>query len=191
MKGIVPLVLVVLVAEIAIWVGVAQFVSAWYIFFWTILAIVLGLHVIRRSMAGVMPQMQQMQKTMQVDASPQMSHAFSGAIAGLLLLVPGLMSDFFAALMFIPAVRNKVQRGLTEAMAKRQQAMMQQMMQGMGAANLNEPNEQGFNPDMMAELMRNMGMGQQNMGQNRSNVIDGEARQVNPEVKKITAANDD
>jgi UPF0716 protein FxsA len=65
-------------------------------------------------------------------------------------------------------------------MAKRQQAMMNQMMGGMGG------DATGQNP--FADLMRQMQdmQNQQGGGQYRdSTIIDGEAREVQPDQKKI------
>ncbi len=68
-----------------------------------------------------------------------------------------------------------------KAMAKRQQAMMDQMMGGMGG------NAAGQNPfaDLMRQ-MQDMQNQQQGGGQYRdSTIIDGEAREVKPDQKKI------
>ena len=58
------------IVEIAVWIGVAQFISGWYVFFWFILAFFIGLGLIRRSTAGIMPQLQQMQMTGQLGNDP-------------------------------------------------------------------------------------------------------------------------
>jgi UPF0716 protein FxsA len=192
MKSIVLIVLGLLVVEIAVWMGVAQFVSGWWIFFATIVAFVVGLNIIRSSLAGVMPQMQQMQQTQTMDASPQMTTAFAKAFAGILFALPGLVSDVLGLVMLIPAVQQRVQVLLMAVFAKRQQSMMQDMMNNMGGMGGNM-GAGGFSPEMMQELMKNMGAAQQGpmAGQRRPTVIDGEARTVNPEVKRIQSANDD
>lgn len=189
MKSIVLIVLGLLAVEIAVWIGVAQFVSGWWIFFATIVAVVVGLNIIRSSLAGVMPQMQHMQQTQTIDASPQMTTAFAKAFAGILFALPGLVSDVLGLVMLIPAVQQRVQALLMAVFAKRQQSMMQDMMNNMGG-NMGAG---GFSPEMMQELMKNMGAAQQGpmAGQRRPTVIDGEARTVNPEVKRIQSANDE
>ena len=60
MKNIILIGLVLAVVEIAIWIGVAQLISGWWIFLATVLALVIGMNIIRSSLAGVMPQMQNM-----------------------------------------------------------------------------------------------------------------------------------
>lgn len=72
-----------------------------------------------------------------------------------------------------------------KTMAKRQQAMMDKMMGGMmGNMNGMGGDAQGQNP--FADLMRQMQDMQQGGSQRRdSSIIDGEAREVTPEAKKI------
>jgi len=197
MKGIVLLGLALFVAEILLWFGVAQFISGWWIFLWTIAAMVIGLNMIRSSMAGVMPQMQQMQAGIAIDpaAAPQITNALPKVLVGFLLLIPGLFTDLLAALILIPAVQVRVQVAVMKVMQQRQQAMMNQMMNQMGGGALGGGAAGGFDPQMMEELMRQMGAGGMSGGtrpaQGRPTIIEGEARQVKPELKKIESANDD
>ncbi|WP_273778972.1 MULTISPECIES: FxsA family protein [unclassified Acinetobacter] len=169
------------IAEIAVWIGVAQFISGWYVFFWFIIAFFIGLNLIRSSTANIMPQLQQMQMTGQLGNDPAVSKKLATAMAGFLLLLPGLITDVLAVLVMIPGVQTVFRNALMKTMAKRQQAMMDKMMGGMmggmGASG------QGGNP--FEEMMRQM---QQMQGQQRgtdSSVIDGEAREITPEAKKI------
>ena len=187
-----------IVLEVLAWIGAAQFVSGWWIFLWTAIAFVWGLSILRSSVGGIMPQLQQMQMTGQLSGEPQVQQSLPKALAGFLLLLPGLISDVLALLILIPAVQNIVRKALTNIMMKRQNAMIQNMMKGMGgmsAGGFGGGNTSG-QPDMMAELMRRM---QEMQGQgtasgagqtHRPTVIDGEARHVNPDVKKIKPAND-
>lgn len=182
------LVLVAIAAEIAVWVGVAHFISGWWIFLWTAIAFFAGLNILRASVAGIMPQLQQMQVTGQVN-DPQVSKNLPKALAGFLLMLPGLISDVLALLVLIPAVQQYLQRSLMSAMQKRQQSMMEKMMGGMSGGTGGDP------ADMMAEMMRRMqemqqGGGSTPHGGHRPTVIDGEARHVEPEIKRIKPAND-
>ncbi|MEC7120774.1 MAG: FxsA family protein [Pseudomonadota bacterium] len=199
MKQAVLLGLALFVAEILLWYGVAQFISGWWIFFWTVAAIFIGLNIVRSSMANVMPQMQQMQAGGAIDpaAAPQVTNALPKILVGFLLFLPGLFTDLLAALILIPAVQKRVQAAIMKIMMQRQEAMMQQMMKQMGG-NPMGGGAGGFDPQMMEELMRQMGTG--GMGsaaggtrptQGRPTIIEGEARQVTPEIKKIKSANDD
>ncbi|WP_026472075.1 FxsA family protein [Alkanindiges illinoisensis] len=187
-----------IVLEVLAWIGAAQFISGWWIFFWTVIAFVWGLSILRSSVGGIMPQLQQMQMTGQLSGEPQVQQSLPKALAGFLLLLPGLISDVLALLILIPAVQNIVRNALTNIMMKRQSAMMQNMMKGMGGMNTGGSfgGKSSGQPDMMAELMRRMqemqGQGtSSSAGQaHRPTVIDGEARHVEPDVKKIKPAND-
>lgn len=178
-----------IVLEVLAWIAAAQFVSGWWIFLWTAIALVWGLSMLRSSVGGIMPQLQQMQMTGQLSGEPQVQQNLPKALAGFLLMLPGLISDLLALLIMIPAVQSVVRNALTNIMMKRQNAMMQHMMKGMGGMNTG-----AGQPDMMAELMRRMqemqsgGSGTGNA--HRPTVIDGEARTVEPEIKRIKPAND-
>lgn len=173
------------IVEIAVWIGVAQFISGWYVFFWFIFAFFIGLGLIRRSTAGIMPQLQQMQMTGQLGNDPAVTKKLAYAFAGFLLMLPGLVSDVLAVLILIPGVQTAFRNIAMKTLAKRQQAMMEKMMGGMG----------GQNP--FADLMRQMQdmqnqQGGSSQGQYRdSSIIDGEAREVTPDHKKIEHKNKD
>ncbi|OCY16759.1 FxsA family protein [Acinetobacter pittii] len=173
------------IVEIAVWIGVAQFISGWYVFFWFILAFFIGLGLIRRSTAGIMPQLQQMQMTGQLGNDPTVTKKLAYAFAGFLLMLPGLVSDVLAVLILIPGVQTAFRNIAMRTLAKRQQAMMGGMGGNMG----------GQNP--FADLMRQMQdmqnqQGGGSQGQYRdSSIIDGEAREVTPDHKKIEHKNKD
>ncbi|ENJ4726265.1 FxsA family protein, partial [Acinetobacter baumannii] len=94
------------IVEIAVWIGVAQFISGWYVFFWFIIAFFIGLTLIRNSTAGIMPQLQQMQMTGQLGNDPTVTKKLAYAFAGFLLMLPGLVSDVLALLILIPGVQT-------------------------------------------------------------------------------------
>lgn len=173
-----------LILEVFVWIGVGDLVgSMWYVFFWFIAAFFMGMNLIRKYSAGIMPQMQQMQMG-QMSADPALSNNLPKIFAGFLLLIPGLITDVLAVLIMIPGVQNAFKAAMMKAMMKRQQAMMNQMMGGMmGDMNGMGGGAQGQNP--FADLMRQMqDMKNQQAGRD-SSIIDGEAREVTPEAKKI------
>jgi len=169
------------ILEVFVWIGVGDLVgSMWYVFFWFVAAFFIGMHLIRKYATGLMPQMQQMQMC-QMSADPAMTNNLPKILAGFFLLIPGLITDVLAVLMLIPAVQQAFKATMMKVMMKRQQAMMEKMMGGMmgdiGGA-------QGQNP--FAEMMRQMQeMQNQQGGRGDSTIIDGEAREVTPEAKKI------
>lgn len=180
-----PLILITIIAEIAVWIGVAQFISGWYVFFWFIIAFFIGLNMLRSSTASIMPQLQQMQMTGQMGSDPVVGRKMIMALAGFLVMVPGLITDVVALLILIPGVQNLFKNMLMTTIARRQQAMMEKMMGGMMGGQM-PGGAAGDNP--FADLMRQMQDMQNPGGGNQyrdSNVIDGEAHEVEPEHKKI------
>lgn len=173
-----------LILEVFVWIGVGELVgSMWYVFFWFIAAFFIGMNLIRKYSAGIMPQMQQMQMG-QMSADPALSNNLPKIFAGFLLLIPGLITDVLAVLIMIPGVQNAFKAAMMKAMMKRQQAMMNQMMGGMmGDMNGMGGGAQGQNP--FADLMRQMQDMQNQQAGRDSSIIDGEAREVTPEAKKI------
>lgn len=178
------IVLAGLVLEILVWIGVGDLVgSMWYVFFWFIAAFLIGMNIIRKYSAGIMPQMQQMQMG-QMSADPALSNNLPKILAGFLLMIPGLISDVLALLVLIPGVQNALKATLMKVMMKRQQAMMEKMMGGMMGGNMSNMGG-GQNP--FADMMRQMQdlQNQQGNHSHNSSIIDGEAREVKPENKKI------
>ena len=172
------IVLAGLILEVFVWIGVGDLVgSMWYVFFWFVIAFFIGLNLIRKYAVGVMPQMQQMQMG-QMNGDPTLTANLPKILAGFFLMIPGLITDVLAVLILIPAVQNLFKNAMMKAMAKRQQAMMEKMMSGMGDGA-------GQNP--FADMMRQMQDLQNQQGgvYRDSSIIDGEAREVKPEQKKI------
>lgn len=181
------IVLIGLILEVFVWIGVGDLVgSMWYVFFWFVAAFFIGMNMIRKYSAGLMPQMQQMQAG-QMSADPALSGNLPKIIAGFLLLIPGLITDVLALLILIPPVQNALKATMMNVMMKRQQAMMEKMMGGMmGDMNGMGGGAQGQNP--FADIMRQMQEMQQQQGGSAyrdSSIIDGEAREVTPDAKKI------
>ncbi len=170
------------ILEIAVWIGVAQFISGWYVFFWFIIAFFIGLNLIRSSTANIMPQLQQMQMTGQLGNDPAVSKKLATAMSGFLLLLPGLITDVLAVLVMIPSVQTAFRNALMKTMAKRQQAMMDKMMGGM-MGGMGAAGQGGGNP--FEDMMRQMQQMQNQQRGGDSSIIDGEAREISPEAKKI------
>lgn len=174
-------VLIGLVLEILVWIGIGDLVgSMWYVFFWFVVAFFIGLNLIRANSQGLMPQMQQMQMG-QFGGSPELSNNLPKIIAGILLVIPGVITDVLALLLLLPPVQKAMKAAGMKYMAKKQEAMMNNMMGNMGDMG---GNAQGQNP--FADIMRQMqDMQNQQGGRHDSNIIDGEAHEVEPERKQI------
>ena len=181
------IVLAGLILEVFVWIGVGDLVgSMWYVFFWFVAAFFIGMNLIRKYSAGLMPQMQQMRMG-QMSGDPALTGNLPKILAGLFLLIPGLITDVLAVLILIPAVQNVFKNAMMKTMAKRQQIMMDKMMGGMmGDMNGMGGGAQGQNP--FADIMRQMQDMQQQQGgapRHDASIIDGEAREVTPDAKKI------
>jgi len=178
------IVLIGLILEVFVWIGVGDLVgSMWYVFFWFVATFFIGMNMIRKYSAGLMPQMQQMQAG-QMSADPALSGNLPKIIAGFLLLIPGLITDVLALLILIPPVQNALKATMMNVMMKRQQAMMEKMMGGMMGGDMGGMGgAQGQNP--FADMMRQMQDMQNQQAGRDSNIIDGEAREVTPDAKKI------
>ncbi|RKG47914.1 FxsA family protein [Acinetobacter cumulans] len=178
------IVLIGLILEVFVWIGVGDLVgSMWYVFFWFVAAFFIGMNMIRKYSAGLMPQMQQMQAG-QMSADPALSGNLPKIIAGFLLLIPGLITDVLALLILIPPVQNALKATMMNVMMKRQQAMMEKMMGGMMGGDMGGMGgAQGQNP--FADMMRQMQDMQNQQTGRDSSIIDGEAREVTPDAKKI------
>ncbi|NWK76238.1 FxsA family protein [Acinetobacter sp. SwsAc6] len=178
------IVLIGLILEVFVWIGVGDLVgSMWYVFFWFVAAFFIGMNMIRKYSAGLMPQMQQMQAG-QMSADPALSGNLPKIIAGFLLLIPGLITDVLALLILIPPVQNALKATMMNVMMKRQQAMMEKMMGGMMGGDMGGMGgTQGQNP--FADMMRQMQDMQNQQAGRDSSIIDGEAREVTPDAKKI------
>ena len=183
------IVLAGLILEVFVWIGVGDLVgSMWYVFFWFIAAFFMGMNLIRKYSAGLMPQMQQM-RAGKMTGDPALTSNLPKILAGFFLLIPGLITDVLAVLILIPSVQNIFKNAMMKTMAKRQQAMMEKMMGGMmgdmnGMGGMGG-GAQGQSP--FADLMRQMQDMQQQGGSQRqdSSIIDGEAREITPDVQKI------
>ncbi len=165
--------------EIFLWIWLAHFVSGWWIFLWTIAAFFIGVTLMRTSLASVMPQLrgQQGAVNFQLNPSTDLAVALSRALAGLLFVIPGLLSDVFALVLLLPPIQRLVQKTVTQVLARRQQAMMAQMQsQGFGgnAFGGNPFSESAFGDSPFSSG----GFGQ------RGTVVDGEARTVEPTTEK-------
>ncbi len=182
------IVLIGLVLEIFLWIGVGDLVgSMWYVFFWFIAAFFLGINMIRSHASGL-----QQMKQGQMALDPSITNNLPKIIAGILLLIPGLLTDILALLILIPPVQQALKAVVMKTMMKRQQAMMEKMMGGMmgGMSNMGGMGDAGGSAqNPFADLIRQMQEAQAQQSGTRggrdSNVIDGEAREVTPDAKKI------
>ena len=204
MGQIVGIAIVWFIIEMLIWYLMAQFMSGWWVFMWFIIAAVIGISLIRKGMASLNPLAQQMKTGGMMNPSmrPQestMVKSVAMAAAGILLLIPGVVSDLLALLVVLPPVQKKLKDLANNYVMNNQQKMMEMMSKQMGGQNPfgGAGGIGGQNP-----FGGSMGNGQNPFGQQQQNpfgdafkqhtTVDGTAKNIPKDVKKITkSANDE
>lgn len=194
MGAVVGIALIWFIIEMLVWYLIAQFVSGWYVFFWFIVAAVLGIMLLKNA-AGTLNPMAQQVKAMQNGVIPNPANqpaeskivkSVAMGIAGILLLLPGLLTDLGAAILLLPVVQRKLSGAAKNYAMKNQDKMMQMMAKQMGGQN---PfgGMGGQNPFGAG------GFGQSPFGKSPfgGTTVDGDAKPVNPNIKRIGSANDD
>ena len=207
MGQIVGIAIVWFIIEMLLWYLLAQFMSGWWVFMWFIVAAVIGISLIRKGMAALSPMAQQMKAGGMMNPSmrPQettMIKSVAMAAAGILLLIPGVLSDIIALLVILPPVQKKLKDVANNYVMNNQQKMMEMMAKQMGGQMGGGQSPfggmSGQNPFGGAS-----GMNKQNpFGQQQQNpfgdvfkqhtTVDGTAKNIPKDVKKITkSANDE
>jgi len=139
--------------EIFLWVWIAHFISGWLIFLWTIAAFFFGMSLMVNSFR-MLPQLHGAQgmRGFQMNASsPEFAPALIRALAGLLFVIPGLLTDAVALMLLLPPVQHIVQKSAMRTLVKRQhavqEAMMEQMRQhGFPHGGFSQDGFDGFSP---------------------------------------------
>ena len=209
MGQIVGIAIVWFIIEMLVWYLIAQFTSGWLVFMWFIIAAVIGISLIRKGMVALNPMAQQMKAggMMNPAMRPQestMLKSVAMAVAGILLLIPGVISDVLALLVVLPPVQKLLKDKANNYVMNNQQKMMEMMAKQMGGAGgmggMGSQNPfggmGGQNPfGGMNNQQNPFGQQQQNPFSDvfkQHTTVDGTAKNVPKDVKKITkSANDE
>ena len=137
MGQIVGIAIVWFIIEMLLWYLLAQFTSGWLVFMWFIIAAFIGIALLRKGMAALNPMAQQMKAggMMNPAMRPQestMIKSVAMAAAGILLLIPGVLSDLLALLVILPPVQKKLKDFANNYVMNNQQKMMEMMAKQMG-----------------------------------------------------------
>ena len=204
MGQIVGIAIVWFIIEMLLWYLIAQFVSGWWVFIWFNIAAIVGIALIRKGMVALNPMAQQMKSggMMNPAMRPQeatMMKSVAMAAAGLLLLIPGVLSDLAALLVVLPPVQKKLKDVANNYVMNNQQKMMEMMAKQMGgqspfggAGGLGSQNPFGGAGDMNGQ--NPFGQQQNPFGDRfkQHTTIDGTAKNIPKDVKKIPKpANDE
>lgn len=198
MGAIVGIILVWFVIEMLLWVLLAQFMSGWYVFFWFIIAAFLGISMMRKTAQTLNPMAQQMKSGVIPNVANQppestIVKSMALGLAGLLLLVPGVLSDVLAGLVLLPFIQKKLTAKAKDYAMKNQDKMMNLMAKQMGGTggfgSMGGNSPFGNNPfGAGSPFGNNSPFGKSPFG---GTTVDGEAKTINKDQKRITSANDD
>ena len=208
MGQIVGIAIVWFIIEMLLWYLIAQFISGWWVFGWFVVAAVIGIILMRKGLATLNPMAQQMKAGGMMNPAMRppestMIKSVAMAAAGLLLLIPGLISDVLALLVILPPVQKKIKDMANNYVMNNQQKMMEMMAKQTGGQNpfggaggMGGPSGNPFGGQNPFGGMG--GSGPNNAGNPFGNVfkqtttVDGTAKTVPKDVKKITqSANDE
>ena len=129
---------------------------------WFVMAFIVGRQIMRGATKVIMPQMQQVQQGQSPQMDGQLLAAACQALAGFLLVFPGVLSDGLAVLLLLPPIQKLFQLQMHTAFAARSSSFM--MMGGLGQGQSPfEPSPFGRSPF------------------ESSNVFDGEAKDITPQ----------
>lgn len=200
MGAVVGIALIWFIIEMLVWYLLAQLIGyggGWYVFFWFVIAAVIGLGFIKKA-AGTLNPMAQQVKAMQNGVIPNpanqpnestIASSVALGVAGILLLLPGVLTDIVAVVLLIPAVQRKLTAAAKNYALKNQDKMMQMMAKQMGGNSpFGNMGGMGGSPFGGAPF-GNAPFGGQSRG--TRSTVDGEATSVNNNLKRITSANDD
>ena len=200
MGVIVGIALVWFIIEMLVWYLVAQFVSGWWVFFWFMIAAVLGVMMIKKTVSTLNPMAKQMRSGVIPNPANQPSEStitksVALGLAGLLLLLPGLISDVVAGLLLLPMVQTRLTTAAKNYAMKNQDKMMAIMAQQMGGkspfggAGGNPFGGAGSPFGGNSPFGSNSPFGGNPFGSGTT--VDGEAKSVSKDSKRITSTNDE
>ena len=206
MGQIVGIAIVWFIIEMLLWYLLAQFMSGWWVFMWFIVAAVIGISLVRKGMASLNPMAQQMKAGGMMNPAMRppestMIKSIAMAVAGILLLIPGVLSDVLALLVILPPVQKKLKDFANNYVMNNQQKMMEMMAKQMGGQMGGQNPFGGMggqNPFGGEGGMNNknpFGQQQQNpFGDvfKQHTTVDGKDKNIPKDVKKTTkSANDE
>lgn len=137
---VVGIALVWFIIEMLLWYLIAQFVSGWLVFIWFIIAAVIGIGFIKKAASTLNPMTQQIKSGVIPNPANQpaestITKSIATGIAGILLLLPGLLTDVGAFLMMLPAIQKLLTTKAKNYAMNNQEKMMAMMAKQMGGQN--------------------------------------------------------
>jgi UPF0716 protein FxsA len=174
------LILALPVAEIIATIWFGKLVGGWMLLLWVVMMFFVGRQIMRGASKELIPQMQQSQQGKAPDLNANFLAAVCQSLAGMLFIIPGIVTDALAILLLLPPVQKLVGGQMQTALAARGGNFM--MMGGLGG--LGGMPGQGQSPFGQSPFGQNP-FGQSPFGRSpfdQSDVFDGEAKEVKEEV---------
>lgn len=140
MGVVVGIALVWFIIEMLLWYLLSQFISGWLVFIWFVVAGVIGIGFIKKAASTLNPMTQQIKSGVIPNPANQpseqtISKSIATGIAGILLLLPGLLTDFGALLIMLPAIQKLLTNKAKNYALNNQEKMMAMMAKQMGGQN--------------------------------------------------------
>lgn len=142
MGVVVGIALVWFIIEMLLWYLLAQFISGWLVFIWFIVAAVIGISLIKKAAGTLNPLAQQVKGGVIPNPANQppegvITKSIAIGIAGVLLLLPGLLTDLGALLIMLPAIQKLLTTKAKNYAMNNQDKMMAMMARQMGGSSAN------------------------------------------------------
>lgn len=203
MGMVVGIALIWFIIEMLVWYLISQVINGggWLVFGWFIVAAVIGIGLIKKTARTLNPMAQQMKSGVIPNPANQppestITKSVAMGIAGLLLFLPGILTDVMAFALLLPFVQKTlVNKAKTYAM-NNQEKMMKIMAQQMGGNSPFGNMGGGFGGTQGGSPFGNSPFGNNPFGGNspfgtKGTVVDGEAKTVSKNIKQIKSANDE
>lgn len=204
MGALVGIALVWFIIEMLIWYLIAQLAygAGWWVFMWFVVAAVIGIGMIKKTVQILNPMAQSMKSGVipnpaTTPSENTITKSIATGVAGLLLLLPGILSDMVALLLLLPFVQRKLTNAAKTYAMNNQQKMMDMMARqmggtggfgAMGGSPFGTNNPFGANSPFGSN---NPFGGNSPFGGFGGTTVDGEAKAVKKDIKKLPSANDD
>lgn len=129
---------------VSIWVG--KQVGGWMLLLWFVMAFFVGRHIMKGASKELSPQLQQAQMGGTVDPTTNFLAAICQALAGVLLILPSVLTDVIAILLLLPPVQQLLQGKMQQAFAARGANLMMGGLGGLGGFGRAGQSPFGNNP---------------------------------------------
>lgn len=195
---VVGIALIWFIIEMLVWYLLSQIAygAGWWVFMWFVVAGVLGIMMIKKTASTLNPMAQSMKSGVvpnmaNIPSENTIAKAVACGLAGILLFLPGILSDIVAGALLIPAVQKMLTQRAKNYAMNNQQKMMDLMAKQMGGTGFGAGGSPfgnslfGGNSPFGANSPFG-GMG----GFGGGTTVDGEAKTIKKDIKKLPPANE-